>query len=418
MSKRKRYVLAGTGGRGTSMFGETLIGDFNDRAELVGLFDSNPARIAGSQAAMGTDLPAFTDYDELLQQLDPDCVIVCTRDNTHADYIIRALNAGKRVYSEKPLCTTAEQCRAIAAAAARSTGDCFVTHNMRYAPACSLIKAQLDSGAIGELISMEFRETLDRSHGADYFRRWHRKKENSGGLLIHKASHHFDILNWWAGGKPQLVNARGGTYFYGSNGPFRSTNCRNCEHTQACDFHIDLSTDERANLLYLGAEGEDGYYRDGCLYAEDIDTEDQAAVFYNYDNGVQVVYSLIAYASYEGLLAVFEGTKGRLELEIRYPTDVMGDNRVTPGLDKLAGERLTRYSREGVEQIDIPKVEGGHGGCDPSLLQEFIGQPWDAPRSNCMATLDEAIQAVIIGAAANASIAGNGAPINAQDLLV
>ncbi|HCN09037.1 MAG TPA: 4,5-dihydroxyphthalate dehydrogenase, partial [Lentisphaeria bacterium] len=235
--------------------------------------------------------------------------------------------------------------------------------------------------------------------------------------LIHKASHHFDILNWWAGGKPQLVNARGGTYFYGSNGPFRSTNCRNCEHTQACDFHIDLTTDKRADLLYLGAEGEDGYYRDGCLYAEDIDTEDQAAVFYNYDNGVQVVYSLIAYASYEGLLAVFEGTRGRLELEIVYPTAAMGDNRVTPGLDKLEGERLTRYSRDGVEQIDIPKVEGGHGGCDPSLLQEFIGQPWDSPRSNRMATLDEAIQAVIIGAAANASIAENGAPINAQDLL-
>ena len=201
MSKRKRYVLAGTGGRGTSMFGETLIHDFSDSAELVGLFDSNPARIAGSQTVMGTDLPAFTDYDALLQQLDPDCVIVCTRDNTHADYIIRALNAGKRVYSEKPLCTTAEQCRAIAAAAERSTGDCFVTHNMRYAPACTLVKTQLDTGAIGDLISMEFRETLDRTHGADYFRRWHRKKENSGGLLIHKASHHFDILNWWANGK-------------------------------------------------------------------------------------------------------------------------------------------------------------------------------------------------------------------------
>ena len=187
MSKRKRYVLAGTGGRGTSMFGETLIRDFSDHAELVGLFDSNPARIAGSQALMGTDLPAFTDYDELLQQLDPDCVIVCTRDNTHADYIIRALNAGKRVYSEKPLCTTAEQCRAIAAAAARSTGDCFVTHNMRYGPVAQKLKELVDGGKIGRLLSLQFDEFLDRSHGADFFRRWHRRKESSGGLLIHKA---------------------------------------------------------------------------------------------------------------------------------------------------------------------------------------------------------------------------------------
>ena len=50
---------------------------------------------------------------------------------------------------------------------------------------------------------------------ADYFRRWHRDKRNSGGLLVHKATHHFDLINFWLGSAPELVMALGGLRFYG-----------------------------------------------------------------------------------------------------------------------------------------------------------------------------------------------------------
>ena len=56
---------------------------------------------------------------------------------------------------------------------------------------------------------------LDTSHGADYFRRWHREKDKSGGLLVHKSTHHFDLVNWWLASSPKTVFAMGGLRFYG-----------------------------------------------------------------------------------------------------------------------------------------------------------------------------------------------------------
>jgi predicted dehydrogenase len=179
---------------------------------------------------LGTTLPAYTDFQALLAEIDPDGVIVCTQDRTHAGYIVQALAAGKRVYCEKPLCTSAEQCREILAAAARCKGQVFVTHNMRYGPAEQRIKALVDAGKIGRLLSLEFNEHLDRSHGADSFRRWHRYQENSGGLLIHKASHHFDAMNWLAASRPEVLTALGGLLFYGRNGRLRGERCLDCAH--------------------------------------------------------------------------------------------------------------------------------------------------------------------------------------------
>lgn len=418
MTTRKRYVLVGTGGRGVSMFGRPLLTDFPDTAELVGLFDSNPLRLAAANELLGTQLPVFTDITEMLRHLDPDGVIVATRDCTHAEFVIQSLEAGKRVYSEKPLCTTAKQCRDICAAAESSAGDCFVTHNWRYANATNLIREILRDGRIGNLLSIEFRETLDRNHGADYFRRWHRIKANSGGLLIHKASHHFDVLNWWADSKPATLSAMGGTFFYGRNGPFRHTRCQGCPHAKACDFFVDFAADDQARRLYLDAESADGYVRDRCLFDESIDIEDQAAVLYSYENGVRVVYSLIAYAAYEGQLIVLEGTEARLEYEIVHSMDSSIAARVVPGLDEVTGERLTLiHPRHDREAIDIPAAAGEHGGCDPALRQEFFGQPWTSPQTERMAVVDEAIQAVLIGAAANASIADGSRPVAVQALL-
>ncbi len=418
MSKKKRYVLIGTGGRGLGMFAQPLLTDFTRTAELVGLFDHNQLRLHAANQLLKTTLPTFTDFKQMLDELDPDGIIVCTQDSTHAAYVVAGLEAGKRVYCEKPLCTTAAQCQQIMAAASSSKGEAFVTHNMRYGAAMLAIKEQIDSGKIGDLLSLEFRDNLDRSHGADYFRRWHRFKENSGGLLIHKASHHFDLMNWLVGSKAKDLSARGGTLFYGANGTLRGTHCRGCDHRQACDFHIDLESDERARLLYISAEEEDHYLRDGCVFDERIDTEDYATTTYSYENGVQVNYSLCAYASYEGIFLAVEGSEGRLEYDSVQSTSWAVGNRIVPGMDEAVGSRLSYiHPRHGRETIEVAEGKGGHGGSDPALRQEFFAQPWQTENTAQMATLAEAIQAVLIGVAANESMARGSAPIEVQSLL-
>jgi len=404
----KKYVLAGCGSRGTSMFGVPLAKDFPGKAELVGLFDINPKRMQASAETIGKpDLPQFTDFEKMLAELDFDGLVVATRDNAHAGYICKALEAGKRVISEKPLCVNAEQCRQILHALHRTGGQAFVTHNARYGPAESLIRKMLAEGAIGKVLTITFHELLDRRHGADYFRRWHRRKACSGGLLIHKASHHFDLLNWWAQSQADWLVATGGLMFYGAkNNPFHGPRCSACPHAERCNFYVDMFANEKTRKLYKEAESEDGYVRDGCVFDPEIDIEDHASVIYRYENGIQVTYTLHAFNAYEGYIISFEGTEGRLEYTTVKDTSWSMSNVTLPGTETIAGRslRLMRPGK-GIEEVEIPKAEGGHGG------------DWDEPPTEQMASIPEAAQAVLVGAAANLSIA-TGEPVQVQSLLM
>ncbi|MBJ8193096.1 Gfo/Idh/MocA family oxidoreductase, partial [Bacillus cereus] len=82
-----------------------------------------------------------------------------------------------------------------------------VTFNYRYAPHNTKIRELIMDGTLGEVLSVNFEWLLNTQHGADYFRRWHRDKRNSGGLLVHKSTHHFDLMNFWLGSKPETVYA-------------------------------------------------------------------------------------------------------------------------------------------------------------------------------------------------------------------
>ena len=421
MSQRKRYVLVGTGGRGIHMFARPLLNTFTRYCELVGFVDCNPLRMQAANGLLGSRLPCYTDFARMLRELKPDAVIVTSRDRTHAQYIIAALAAGKRVISEKPLCVDAKQARAILAAAQKAKrrgAACWVTHNMRYGPTITEMKRLLDAGTIGTLKAVNFHENLDRRHGADYFRRWHRLKSNSGGLLIHKASHHFDTLNWLAGAKPDRLVALGSTVFYGKNGPFRGKRCLGCRHSGKCDFYADLWKNDTNRKLYLEAESADGYLRDGCVFDREIDIEDNASVAYTYTNGVQVTYSLTAFASYEGWDIQFEGTLGRLENREVADTRWAAGSVAVHGLEKVTGKHLVLYSpKEGVKVLPIPEISGSHGGADPQIQTDFFGRPWDARPTKRMAPLEEAVQAVLVGHAANVSIAAGGKPVNVQEFL-
>lgn len=103
---------------------------------------------------------------------------------------------------------------------------------------------------------------------ADYFRRWHRQKSNSGGLLVHKSGHHFDLVNWWLDSQPQTVAAMGKLAFYGAENGRRHGWARDYERArgsaeaQGDPFAIDLEGDEALKGIYANAEKEDGYHRD------------------------------------------------------------------------------------------------------------------------------------------------------------
>jgi predicted dehydrogenase len=355
---RRRYALVGTGIRGTTMWGRDLVQRYADAVEFVGLADINPLRAEAGKKAIGLSCPTFTRLEEMLQATKPDALIVTTVCSTHAECIIKALETGIDVITEKPMVTDAAQCRAVLDAEKRTGRRIIVTFNYRYAPKHQKIKELLLAGEIGDVSSVDFSWYLDTRHGADYFRRWHRLRAKGGSLWVHKATHHFDLINWWLGSEPEVVSATQSLRNYGRQGPFRSTNCRPCPHKAECSYYWDINKSPNLVDLYVGPEKADGYLRDGCVFREDVDIPDTMNAVVRYANGVNMSYSLNTFMPLEGYHLAFNGTKGRLEVRDyeRQPWD--------PGMEteihviRNFGPRV---------KIDVPKPEGGHGGGDDRL---------------------------------------------------
>lgn len=394
METRQSYVLVGAGVRGLEMFARPLVERFSHRAQLAGIYDPNPVRARYVSDRCG-GVPVFDDFDAMLRATRPNTVIVAAIDRWHHDYILRSLAAGCDVICEKPLAIDADQVCAILAAEARSGRTVTVSFNLRFAPLMARVKELVQQGAIGRVLAVELAWWLDRQHGADYFRRWHRRLENSGGLLVHKATHHFDLVNWWVDDAPATVFAHGQRLIYGPTRAERSTRCTGCPHHTSCEFAIDLTADPLLRSLYVEAEAQDGYWRDGCVFAEEIDIWDTISVSVGYRSGVLLTYSLNAYSPYEGWRATLTGTSGRLEVGEALSGLPAQTPHQTISVFNLRGEQVV---------YTVPKVAGGHGGSDARLQAElFGGRRRDDPLQQ-MADARAGARSVLIGAAASQSI--------------
>ncbi len=401
----KSYVLAGASKRALEMYAEPIRSQFTASAVLTGVYDANPGRAAFVGRQCG--VPAFDGFDSMLRDTRPDGVIVTTMDRYHADYIVRALDSGCAVIAEKPMVVDDAQCRAVLAAERRSGGHVTVTFNYRFMPYVTRAKELLLEGAVGKVLNVDFEWYLDRRHGADYFRRWHRLKENSGGLLVTKATHHFDMINWWLGAEAERVYALGQLRFYGPTRLERGERCSTCKYARSCEFYVDLLSDPFLKSFYFDAEQYDGYYRDRCVYAEQIDIEDTMSLVARYKCGTQLSYSLVAFSPIEGWRATLTGTEGRMELR---------EDETGP-LAQAASSVIAVYHKSGtVANYEIPKPAGDHGGGDERLLERLFGALTLPDPLGHMAGSWDGAMSVLMGVAANKSIA-TGQAVTIAELL-
>jgi predicted dehydrogenase len=443
--RRARLALIGTGGR-SEMYIRAIYGKHADTAELVGLSDVNPGRVdyyqkliqqlGGTQPVKAFEPGQLTAF---IQDNNIDRVVVTTPDYTHADYIVEGLEAGADVVVEKPLTINADGCRRITDAVARTGRNVVVTFNYRYSPRNSALKEIIQSGVIGKVTSIDFSWVLDTVHGADYFRRWHREKENSGGLLIHKASHHFDLVNWWINDVPERVFASGGLKFYGDkNAAERGLGVRPERGTPETGidggadavkdpFVLDLREDDKLRELYYENERFDGYRRDQDVFTSGITIEDNLALVVDYQGGPILSYSLNAHSPWEGYRVAVNGTEGRAELEVVERAAVLDstdkktvvDPSATPVEEEDAvrsnGERLiVQRHWEAAYEVPIVNGEGGHGGGDELLLSDLFNGPGEDPLGRPSGYLD-GLRSVSVGIAGNESLA-SGLPVRTADL--
>ena len=402
----KTFAFAGASGRALSMYATPITQQFQDTARIVGVFDVNQHR-ARLLSEHSTQPPVFADFDAMLREAKPDCVIVTTVDRYHHEYIIRALEAGCDVITEKPMTIDDAKCRAILQAEQTSGKRVTVTFNYRFTPYATQAKMLIRAGAVGKVLNVDFEWILDRKHGADYFRRWHRRMENSGGLLVHKSTHHFDLINWWLDDEPQQVSGLGSRQFYGPTRAERGERCSTCDYTKTCEFFVNLKDDPQLKALYFDAEGEDGYFRDRCVFSDEIDIYDTMSVTVRYVRGAQLAYSLVAYSPYEGWRASITGTHGRMELEEIESRPLAG----------AAPQTIRTFDAKGALTVHtIGPAEGEHGGGDPLLLERLFGEKNLPDPLGHMAGSRAGAMSILIGIGANQAIARNSV-VKIGDLL-
>ena len=262
-----KLALVGTGSRGSSLWGKSILTEFKDVCEFVGLCDINPGRVAYVKSYMGVTCPTFTNIDAMLKEVKADYIIVTTVDATHDEMIVKSLNAGFNVITEKPMTTDEDKCRKILEAEKKSGKKVTVAFNYRHSVHAMQLKELLAANRVGKITSVDFNWYLNVHHGADYFRRWHGRMAKGGSLWVHKATHHFDLLNWWLNSEPVEVSAYGSLEHYGKNNAFRGTKCRGCEHKPNCKFYWDITANKQNVNLYVNNEQHDGYIRDGCVWS-------------------------------------------------------------------------------------------------------------------------------------------------------
>ena len=312
----KKYAFAGASNRAIGMFALPIIERYSDCAQIAGVFDVNKGRCEVFSSKVG-GTTCYNSFDQMIQTEQPDAVIVTTVDAYHSDYIIRAMELGCDVITEKPMTIDATRCRAILEAEKKYGKKVTVTFNYRYAPFMTKIKEILMSGAIGDIYSVHFEWLLDAvmefgAHGTSYFRRWNSRMEKSGGLLVHKSTHHFDLVNWWLGDEPKKVSAFGKLNAYGrKNAPFYGEKCETCSHKAECKYYYKLNDSELE--IYRANEQYDGYYKDRCIYSDEVNIYDAMSVIVEYTHGPLLSYSLNATTPYEGWHISINGSKGRLE---------------------------------------------------------------------------------------------------------
>lgn len=437
MAQVQRYAIVGTGVRSAFWY-SAIIQDFPKSAKLVAICDINKTRmnVANERiAGLGAEsVPMYhaEDFDKMVHETKPDHVIVTTIDRVHHKYCIRAMELGCNAITEKPMTIDQEKLQAMIDTVHQTGREVRVGFNYRYAPHNTKVRELIENDTIGEVTSTHFDWILDTQHGGDFFRRWHRSKANSGGLLLHKSIHHFDLMNFWLNTEPDTVYCMGDLRFYGrENAEKRGVTkfyhrTRGSENAKGDPFALYLENSTQLKSLYLDAEHEDGYFRDMSVFGDGISIEDNLSMMVKYKNRAVMTYNTYAYGPYEGFRCVFNGTKGRIEINLVEAPYVPGGERVTNGEPSPVE---AKYIQGGVEKktitvhpmfgeaYDVPVAEGkgGHGGGDPVMLDDVFGGR-KADKFNRASFVREGANAVLVGIGGNISMR-TGQPIKVQDLV-
>lgn len=339
-----------------------------DVGSITGIYDVVPqaAELYVNHFELA-DAKIYSSLDECVNDPDAAAVFIGSTDGAHREPVEKSLAVGKHVYCEKPMAITLENCDAIIDAAQAASSVFYLGMNLRHNPVHELLHNIMTSGELGRILTIEANEYY--YGGRTYFRRWNRLRKYGGGLWITKASHDFDLLNWFSQGRATRVYATCSLSHYKTiegAGP----NCRVCAIKDTCKDFYDINNADNALWDKQAAVHEkvSGVPRDICLFNSDKDTFDNGIAVVDFANDVRATYTCNVVSARDTRQMRLMGTDGAAE----------GD--VSSGL-------VTVWKRHCDEKrtIDVSEqMKSGHGGADDRIMADFFRccVTGDNPRSS------------------------------------
>ncbi len=188
--------------------------------ELAGLCDIRKDALDRGLERSGGSGATFNDWRVMVEDLSPDLIVICTPNHLHADMSVGASQAGCHVLCEKPMATTVADCERMIKAAAQAERRLLIGMQRRYAPVYREAFRLVQEGAVGDVKFMnlvEYRgDWAKKSKDPEEDRRinWRYRQDLSGGTMLEKSTHFFDVFSWFAGGNATQVSGTGGLNVY------------------------------------------------------------------------------------------------------------------------------------------------------------------------------------------------------------
>ncbi len=379
MKSRLKIIIIGAGNRGTAY--ARLLHAHPSKPEIVAIAD--PRETHRRELGRLCQVPEerqFRDWREIaaLPGRIADAAVIATPDKLHTLPAIKFAERGYHLLLEKPMAPTLEECEEIVSTAKRNNVTLCVCHVLRYSPFYRRMRSLIESGAVGEVVTIQHLESVVYWHQAhSYVRGNWRNEAESSFMLLAKSCHDVDILSYLIGRRCLQVSSFGSLrHFRSQCRPVGGTErCLDCPRETQCPYSavkiywrdraakgkfgwpVDIITTDLTENGVFEALRYGPYGR--CVYACDNDVVDHQVVSFNFEGGVTADFTMTAFTSIEDTRRTTVcGTHGQ----------IIGDGRII---------KLYRYLDDSCEVIDIDQeasgtIDDGHGGGDGGVVNAFV----------------------------------------------
>lgn len=400
LAKPITAITLGAGARG-NVYGDYAV-EYPEQLKIVGV--AEPIDIRQHRYAVRHTISpenCFVTWEDVFKKPKfADAIIITTPDQLHYGPCMAALKMGYDILLEKPISPSEQECRDILELTKKTGRVVAVCHVLRYAPYFIKMRELMQSGAIGEIISLQHMEPIEHTHMAHSYVRgnWHNSTTTTP-IILAKSCHDLDIIKWMLNKESSGIQAFGDLkWFKKENAPLGSTarctdgcavekTCpysalkiyyRKRQRTYVFDLPPEKTKQGKAILDYLHTTD---YGR--CVYRMDNDQCDHYTTNILFKGGVTASFNMEAFTPWGGRRTRVMGSMGFIEGDM---------NQLT--IHDFRTDKIKTFESK---VLDVTNYKNeGHGGGDWRLVADWIQAVAQHDPGLLSSTIDASIESHIM----------------------